>query len=116
MKQKEKVKELIKNDCKVKGYYKHFETGETCAIGCLAEAAGFDLDFALEHDVDFNSVVIDGRLGPVSLMASFIYVTFGLTKGQQRQIQLLNDNEKNNTPELRRVAILEYIETLTEEV
>jgi hypothetical protein len=104
--QKERIVEIIKNDAAARFRYKT-ETGETCALGGLAEAAGFifDDDFRLaynEQAIDFYD-----RDPDFFNLISLLTTTYGLSEPQLATIQAINDN--NEDPAKRHQALITYV-------
>lgn len=120
--QKELVKRLIQEDCTTRHLYVEElpdGTCRTCAIGHLALNAGIDKDFFKQPVYDKpmwegDSNVLNEKsifMEKLKPVVEAIFNKFGLSEEILSKIQSLNDD--GNTPEERRVAILNYIETLT---
>lgn len=111
MKQKQKVIEAMSNDCKARCHYIN-GYGETCAIGCLAQLANFDLT-----DIQSNSVRNGDCINSIHpLMAppqTSLMNTFRLLLKELRKIQYLNDAHTDITA--RRSAVIDYINSLPDE-
>lgn len=92
---------LIKKDCQIRGEYTDFN-GNTCAIGCLALAAGIR-----------ESTFTKRNNSPIYLFKGVyrrIKSKFGLNLVQQEEIQSLNDSSIN--PKIRRRTIVHYLKSL----
>jgi len=117
-KQKAEVLELIAKDCEVRFTYINAQ-GQTCAIGHLAKAAGCPLDdliVALAYDVSaFGPNVVDTSepRKAVGRMQEAIKQRFGLLYMHQRDIQSINDSNKDRTNRIK--AITAFVEGLLTE-
>lgn len=97
IKNREKLIETIKNDCSIGGHY-IFE-GETCAIGGLAKASGFDVNRLLTTiapavGINWNTLGIEFATsygGVVKEMSDAIAEEFNLTMEEMCAIQEIND-------------------------
>lgn len=92
---------LIKKDCQIKGHYVDGD-GNTCALGCLALAAGVKKQTLENH----NSSPIEW----VETAYRKIKTKFGISLNQQSKIMGLNDS--SSKPETRRKHIVRYLKTL----
>lgn len=127
---KEKVIEVIMGDAEITHAYINAE-GQTCAIGGLAKAAGYELDYELMEGMkapgyaemdDFSRnlrklnskrighIFDSDDINPVVEMGLLIHKTYGLTASQMRSIQHINDAFSDR--EERQRAIVEFVETL----
>lgn len=103
--QKAKARELLAQDCKKHG--KYFCEGETCAIGCLALAAGASEKELIEAGGDY----IHGE--SCWAIAKRITDFFGLTVEEQRYIQEANDSVNDRIPNdivIRREKVLAQLD------
>jgi hypothetical protein len=94
--QKTLLFEVIDADCQISGQFMN-ELGQTCAIGALALEAGFDADRMKSKQV-------------WTKVFQKVEAHYGLTHYQSSKIMDLND--LYFTPEERRAAIREYVDTL----
>lgn len=119
--QKQQLIKLIQEDCTARHVYVEElpdGTCNTCAIGKLALAAGINKSFFKQNAYEDTPIFIHDTLNEKNIcmeklepVVDAIFNMFGLSEESLSKIQDLNDN--GNTPEERREAILEYIETLT---
>jgi hypothetical protein len=79
--QKERAIELLSKDCKLRCIY--YSEGKTCAIGCLAIAAGAQL-------FQLRKISMD-RISTLPWLIKMIQAEFGLNRDQLRAIQSAND-------------------------
>lgn len=109
MKNKSIAIAAIQNGCQLQGRYLNAATGEACAIGSLALAAGVAKSAIAVGD-KYNASIGHPMTGS---MERGITKKFGLEAGHLYLIQRKNDRIKNLAK--RRKAIISMIETLPEE-
>jgi hypothetical protein len=103
--QKRQALALIATDCENRFRYLH--NGQTCAVGCLARAAGVrdsTLIIANEHPIGAQWIET------ISRMRDAILSKFGLTPSQLQTIQALNDGHTER--EERVAAVTKYLNDL----
>lgn len=100
MKNKQKAMEAISKDCQVQ--YEYYTPGGTCALGCLALLSGVSEDELVRASSE--------NISRCPEIYEPIEAEFGLTVGQQRRIQVLNDQNFEMLD--RRDAVLKYLERL----
>lgn len=109
MKNKALAIAAIQNGCQLQGRYLNADTGEACAIGSLALAAGVGkaaIAFGDKYDASIGHPLTGS-------MERGIAKKFGLEVGHLYLIQRKNDRIRNMAK--RRKAIVAMIETLPEE-
>ena len=109
MKNKKLAIAAIQNGCQLQGRYLNVDTGEACAIGSLALAAGVAKSAIAVGD-KFDAAIGHPMTGS---MERGIAKKFGLEVGHLYLIQRKNDRIRNL--DRRRKAIISMIETLPEE-
>ena len=102
--QKQQIINIIENDCLSHCLYISY-TGKTCAIGALAQAAGWD--FRDETTYKNAQPILSPSNRP---LAQHVSDAYELTFDQLECIQRLND--AYYTVEERRIAIIKYINTI----
>lgn len=112
MKQKQKIVEALSNDCKIRFKYIN-DKGETCAIGCLAQLINFDLS---EIQAEFcNGDYINSDRAAIVKLSQELLKELGLSLSELKHIQKLNDNPDDLDITKRRMAIINYINSLSVE-
>ena len=106
MRNKALLIQTIQNDCQIRHLY--WKDGQTCAIGALALQAGVSEGFLKAAG---KQAIWWAQTMEVNEMRHAIMHHFDLVEHTLNQIQAIND--KYETPEKRRAAILEYIETIS---
>ena len=115
--QRERLNVVIDNDCEIR--YKYSDAkGATCALGGMAKAIG--IWYPSEGMASNNTevpvpgvwVIKPTKNRYISHMANELCNFYGLTRGQLRRIQVLNDASHNQ--ELRKERIHRFLDTITE--
>ena len=109
-KQKSEVMAVIDVDCAIRFNLIKLSTEKvprTCAIGALALAAGVNELTLLEADANGCPSITSEDNKFMGVIRGAIEQKFGLTTGEMRAIQQLNDSCP--TPEARREAIRAYV-------
>lgn len=99
--QKAKAIRLLKKDCQISGRFIDYK-GRTCALGCLALAAG--VPKSRLRKLGFGGIYGD------CFISAKIESSFGLTLDQQSTIQYRNDSY-DEVP-TRRQHVIGYVNTL----
>lgn len=102
MKNKRLALKLLAKDCQIGGEY--IDGNKTCAVGCLAIAAGVKK----AHLAEVNEWPIYSRY--LAKTRESIKLKFGLSGDELEDIQYAND--KADTVEDRRKAVLKVVEAI----
>jgi hypothetical protein len=86
--QKDKARALLEKDCELTCNY--FDGEKTCAIGCLALAAGVSKNILLNYEMPISANEAKARV-----IAIAVKKEFGLSRDVQRAIQSENDEVKD---------------------
>lgn len=118
--QRARAIEIIRNDAQIQQVYIDPSTGETCAIGGLAKATGFDLGILLQtqsnsakigsHLMPHENALLNVRAAQMSNLAEHLEHHFGFNVHELTNIQQLNDLHQDRA--LRQNKIINYIERL----
>jgi hypothetical protein len=105
--QMDRIVTIIQTNCQTRGVYKDPETGETCALGALLEAAGIQIPeaFYVGYPGGWGSDSIE--VSDLAESRAGLDRVYGLTVDDLVAIQAAND--WHETPEERRDAILSYL-------
>ena len=111
--QKSEAIALLLADCQTRYFYmrldKEANTSETCALGCLAKAAGIPDETLLAACSSYITCQPIDTSAPVEYQACFdiakaIWQRFGLTVTEQRTIQIINDEKKDRDKRVNAVC------------
>jgi hypothetical protein len=92
--QRKKAVEILKSDCEIQ--FKYICEGQTCAIGALALAGGFDKEILEAHNGSHVHIV-PGLL-------ELLHNVYGITEDVAKNMQLRNDWTTDH--ELRREKVI----------
>lgn len=102
------IMDVLEQDCILAGQYVNAD-GQTCAIGALAEAAGFDIKRLLGKRTNNRGILeSEDKRTLLGQMREAIKEKFGLSLSQMKLIQRHND--MNFSPEHRRGSIRNFLE------
>jgi len=106
--QRTKLINIISKDCMT--CEKYFDkSGNTCAIGAMVSAV-------VQPDSPIIQLLKEKNNASVSFLwtvTDLLHKHFGLTSSKLQHIQFLNDDSFNDTPQLRREAIIKYLNEIT---
>ena len=112
--QANRIKKIIEADADLRGYMWN-EQGETCAVGGLAAAAGFDFqdenDWVLYRTSKGWSFYADRTSVTGNKMMDAIFKKFPFLEGVIRLSELSHINDSYSNREDRHKALLRYIDS-----
>lgn len=97
-----KIREIIANDASLR--YRYYQDGETCVIGGLAAAAGYQ---SLLEKLQLHDFWNLQRIQKAHQLASRVGKHYGLSEDQLIILQQINDAEENT--ETRRASLIQQI-------